>query len=119
MSRNLWYSSGTLLMSTGVVSKSLGSTVETNNLNTGTSAKWEAHANAAAPIKDISVAEYGVPEAGVASTGGTKDSVSFGGWNEMLPSTQQIVAGEPAVSQDRQATDIQQSYVERNRLSFT
>ena len=63
--------SGTLLMSTGVVSKSLGSTVEMNNLNTCTSAKQEARANAAALIKDLSVAEFGVPEAGVASTGGT------------------------------------------------
>ena len=66
-------------MSTGVVSKSLGSTVEMNNLNTCTSAKREARANAAAPIKDISVVEFGVPEAGVASTGGTKDSVSEDG----------------------------------------
>ena len=77
-------------MSTRVVSKSLGSTVETNNLNTCTSAKWEAHANAAAPIKDISAMEFGVPEAGVASTGGTKDLVSFGGQNKMLPNTQSI-----------------------------
>ena len=76
-------------MSTGVVSKSLGSTVEMNNFNTCTSAKREARANAAAPIKDISVAEFRVPEAGVASAGGTKVSV-FGGWNEMLPSTQSI-----------------------------
>ena len=74
---------------TQVVSKSLGSIVETNNLNTCTSAK-EAHANAAAPINDISVTEFGVPEAGVTSAGGAKDSVSFGGWNEMLPSTQSI-----------------------------
>ena len=58
-------------------------------MNTCTSAKREAHANAAMPIKDISVAEFGVPEAGVASTGGSKDSVSFGGQNEMLPSTNQ------------------------------
>ena len=78
-------------MSTGVVSKSLGSTVETNNLNTCMSAKREeACVNAAMPNKDISVAEFGVPEAGVASTGGTKDSVSFRGWNEMLPNTQSI-----------------------------
>ena len=74
-------------MSTGVVSKSLGSTVETNNLNTCMSAKREARVTAAIPINDISVVEFGVPEAGVASTGGTKDSVSFGGWKEMLPST--------------------------------
>ena len=85
-----WYSSGTLLMSTGVVFKSLGSIVEMNNLNTCTSAKREAHANAAAPINDISVTEFGVPEAGVTSAGGTKESVSFRGWNEMLPSTQSI-----------------------------
>ena len=90
MSQNLWYLNGMLLMSIGVVSKSLGSTVEMNNLNTCTSAKREAHANAAAPIKDILVAEFGVPEAGDASTGDTKDSVSFGGQNEMLPSTQSI-----------------------------
>ena len=68
MSRNLWYSGEMLLMSTGVVSKSLGSTVETNNLNNCTSPKREAHVNAAVPIKDILVAEFGVPEAGVAST---------------------------------------------------
>ena len=61
-----------------------------NNLNTCTSAKQEARANAAPPINDISVAEFGVPEAGVTSAGGTKDSVSFGGQNEMLPSTQSI-----------------------------
>ena len=77
-------------MSTGVVSKSLGSTVETNNLNTCMSAKREARANTAAPIKDISAAKFGVPEAGVASTGGTKDSVSFGGQNKMLSNTQSI-----------------------------
>ena len=90
MSRNSWYSSGTLLMSTGVVSESLGSIVEMNNLNTCMTAKQEACANAAAPIRDISVAEFRVPEAGVASTGGAKDSVSFGGQNEMLPNTQSI-----------------------------
>ena len=77
-------------MSTGVVSKSLGSAVETNNLNTCTSAKQEARVNAAAPMKDISATEFGVPEAGVASTGGAKDSVSFGGQNEMLPNIQSI-----------------------------
>ena len=77
-------------MSTRVVSKSLGSTVEMNNLNTCMSAKQEACANAAVPIKDISVAEFGVPEAGVVSTSGAKDSVSFGGQNKMLPSTQSI-----------------------------
>ena len=77
-------------MSTRVVSKSLGSTVQMNNLNTCMSAKREAHANAAAPIKDISVTEFGVPEAGAISTGGAKDSVSFGGQNEMLPNTQSI-----------------------------
>ena len=77
-------------MPTGVVSKSLGSIVETNNLNTCTSAKRDAHVNAATPINDISVAEFRVPEAGVTSAGGAKDSVSFRGWNEMLPSTQSI-----------------------------
>ena len=77
-------------MSIGVVSKSLRSAVETNNLNTCMSAKREACAKAVTPIKDILVAESGVPEAGVASTGGAKDSVSFGGRNEMLPSTQSI-----------------------------
>ena len=90
MLRNSWYSSRTLLISTGLVSKSLGSTVETNNLNTCTSAKWEPCANAAVPIKDILAVEFGVPEAGVASTGGTKDSVSFGVQNKMLPSTQSM-----------------------------
>ena len=90
MLQNLWYLSGTLLMSTGVVSESLGSVVEMNNLNTCMSAKREARANAAAPIRDMSVAEFRVPEAGVASTGGAKDSVSFGGQNEMLPNTQSI-----------------------------
>ena len=88
--QNSWYLDRTLLMSTRVVSKSLGSNVETNNLYTCTSANREAHANAAAPIKDILVAEFGVPEAEVTSSGGTKDSVSFGGRNEMLPNTQSI-----------------------------
>ena len=77
-------------MSTGVVSKSLGSTVEMNNLNTCTSAKREACANAAVLIKDISVTEFGVPEAGIARSGGTKDSVSFRGQNKMLPNTQSL-----------------------------
>ena len=77
-------------MSTGVVLKSLGSIVETNNLNTCTSAKREARANAATPINDILVTEFGVPEAGATSAGGAKDSVSFGGRNKMLPSTQSI-----------------------------
>ena len=77
-------------MSTGVVSKSLGSKVEMNNLNTCMSANREARANAAMPIKDISVAEFGVPEARITSSGGAKDSVSFRGWNEMLPNTQSI-----------------------------
>ena len=79
-----------MLFKRDVTHKSLGSTVEMNNLNTCMPAKREARANAAAPIKDILVVEFGVPEAGVASTGGTKDSVSFGGRNEMLPSTQSI-----------------------------
>ena len=77
-------------MSTRVVSKSLGSNVETNNLNTCMSANQEARVNAAVPIKNISVVVFGVPETGVASSGGTKDSVSFGGWNEILPNTQSI-----------------------------
>ena len=72
-------------MSIEVVSKSLGSNVEMNNLNTCTLANREACVNAATPIKDISVMKLGVPEAGVASSGGTKDSVSFRGRNEMLP----------------------------------
>ena len=50
----------------------------------------EACANAATSIKVILVAEFGVPEAGAASSGGAKDSVSFRGWNEMLPNTQSI-----------------------------
>ena len=116
-SQNSWYSSGMLLMSIGVVSKSLGSTVETNNLNTCTSAKWEACANAAVPIKDISVAEFRVPEAGVTSTVSLfrrteQDAAQY-------PINQWIVAGEPAVSQDHQATDIQRSYVECSVLNFT
>ena len=77
-------------MSTGVVSDSLGSNLETNNLNTCTSANLEAHAKAATPMKDISVTEFRVPEAGVTSSDGTKDSVSFGGWNKMLPNNQSI-----------------------------
>ena len=77
-------------MPTGVVSQSLGFNLETNNLNTYTSANQEAHANAPAPIKDISAMEFGVPEAGVTSSGGTKDSVSSGGRNEMLPNTKSI-----------------------------
>ena len=32
---------------------------------------------------------------------------------------QWIIVGEPAVSQDRRATDIQRSYVERNRVDFS
>ena len=51
---------------------------------------------AAVPIKDISDTEFGVPEAGVTSSGGTKDSVSFG---VEYPVNQWIVVGEPAVSQ--------------------
>ena len=73
-------------MLTGVVSESLGSNLEMNNLNTYT----EARVKAAVPIKDIPVVEFGVPEAGVTSSGDAKDSVSFGGWNEMLPNTQSI-----------------------------
>ena len=64
---------------------------------------------AVSSIKVILVAEFGVPVAGAASSGGAKDSVSFRGWNKMLPQysiNQWIVAGEPAVSQDRRATDI-------------
>ena len=78
-----------LLISTGV-SESLGSNLETNNLNTCMSANREAHAKAAMPIKDILVVEFGVPEAGVTSSEGAKDSVSFGGWNKMLPNTLSI-----------------------------
>ena len=77
-------------MSTGVVSKSLRSTMEMNNLNTYTSAKREACANTAVPIKNILVMEFRVAEARVASTDSVKDLVSFGGWNEMLPNTQSI-----------------------------
>ena len=75
-------------MSTRVVFKSMGSNVETNNLSTCTLANREAHVNAAMPIKDI--LEFRVPEAGITSSGGVKDSVSFGGRNEMLPNTQSI-----------------------------
>ena len=46
-----------------------------NNLNTCTLANREARANTAAPIKDILVTEFRVPEAGVASSGDAKDSV--------------------------------------------
>ena len=35
------------------------------------------------------------------------------------PINQRIVAGEPAVSQDLQAIDIQWSYIERSVLNFT
>ena len=77
-------------MSTGVVSESLGSNLEMNNLNTCTSANREPHAKAAAPIKDILATEFRVPEAGVTSLGDTKDSVSFRGRNEMLPNTHSI-----------------------------
>ena len=79
-----------LLMSTGVVSKSLESNLETNNLNTCTSANREACAKAATSIKDILAMEVRVPRAGATSSGGTKDSVSFGGWNKMLPNTLSI-----------------------------
>ena len=74
-------------MSTGAVPRPLGPNVEMNNC---TSAKREGHANAAAPIKDILVVEFGVPEARITSSGGAKDSVSFGGRNEMLLNTQSI-----------------------------
>ena len=47
MSLNSWYSDGMLLMSTGVVSESLESNLETNNLNTCTLASQEACAKAA------------------------------------------------------------------------
>ena len=64
--------------------------METNNLNTCMSVNLEAHVKAAAPIKDILAMEFRVPEAGVASSGDTNDSVSFGGWNKILPNTQSI-----------------------------
>ena len=37
--------------------------------------------------KDILAMEFGIPGAGATSSGGTKNSVSFRGWNEMLPNT--------------------------------
>ena len=66
-------------MSTRVVSKSLGSNLEMNNLNTCMSANKEACVKTAALIKDISAMEFGVPGAGVTSSGAAKDSVSFRG----------------------------------------
>ena len=77
-------------MLTRVVSESLESNLEMNNLNTYTSANREAHAKAATPIKDIWAVEFGVPGAGATSPGGIKDPVSFRGRNEMLPNTQSI-----------------------------
>ena len=66
-------------MLTRVVSKSLGSNVEMNNLNTCMSANLEVLVKAATLIKDISVMEFGVPEAEVSSSGGAKDSLSEDG----------------------------------------
>ena len=108
-------------MSTGVVFKSLESNLETNNLNTYTSASQEAYAKAAMLIKVILAAEFGVPGARVASSGGIKDSVSFGGWNEMLPNTQIInrLWQVRQLSQDHQATDIQWSYLKCDGLDLT
>ena len=73
-----------------MVSESLESNLETDNLNTCTSGSREAHAKATTSMKVILAVEFGVPEAGIATSGGAKDLVSFGGWNKMLPNTQSI-----------------------------
>ena len=57
-------------MSTRVVSESLGSNLEMNNLNTCTSANREAHAKAAASIKKILATEFRVSGPGATSSGG-------------------------------------------------
>ena len=78
-------------MSTGVVSEFAGVAVATNNLKICTSASLEAHANAAAFTQKMLVAGDGGSEvSGTGVTGSDLDSVSFGGWNEMLLDTQSI-----------------------------
>ena len=80
-------------MSTGVVSEFAGVAVVTNSLKICMSASLEAHVNAAAFTQAMLVAGDGgteVSRTGVTSSDGTLDSVSFGGWNEMLLNTQSI-----------------------------
>ena len=80
-------------MSTGVVSKFAGVAVAMNSLKICTSASLEACANATAFTQAMLVAGDGgmeVSGTGVTHSDGTLDSVSFGGWNEMLLDTQSI-----------------------------
>ena len=80
-------------MSTGVVSEIAGVAVTMNNLKICTSASLEAHANAAAFTQEMLVAGNGdmeVSGTGVTDSDGALDSVSFGGWNEMLLNAQSI-----------------------------
>ena len=78
-------------MSTGVVSEFAGVVVVTNNLKICMSASLDARVNATAFTQDMLVA--GVMELSgtrVTDSGGTLDSVFFGGRNEMLLNTQSI-----------------------------
>ena len=80
-------------MLTGVVSEFAGVVVATNNLKICTSASLEARVNTAAFTQEMLVAGDGSTEVsgtGVTDSHGTLDSVSFGGWNEMLLDTQSI-----------------------------
>ena len=67
--------------------------VTTNSLKISMSASLEGRANATAFTHAILRAGDGgveVSGTGVANSGGAMDSVSFGGWNEMLLNTQSI-----------------------------
>ena len=78
-------------MSTRVVSEFIGVAVATNSLKICTLASLEARANATAFTQEMLVAGDGDTEVsgtGVTDSDGALDSVSFGGWNEMLLDTQ-------------------------------
>ena len=80
-------------MSTGVVSEFARVVVATNNLKTCMLASLEAHVNTAAFTKAILRARDSRTEVSrtrVADLSDTKDSVSFEGWNVMLPNIQLI-----------------------------
>ena len=80
-------------MSTGVVSEFAGVAVATNSLKICTSASLEARMNAATFSQAMLVAGDGdmeVSRTGVTDSNVALDSVTFGGWNEMLLDTQSI-----------------------------
>ena len=107
-------------MSTRVASEFAGAIVAMNSLKICTSASLEACANAAAFTHAILGAGDGGAE--VSGTGvANSDGVSFRTERDaaQYPINQWIIAGEPAVSQDHRATDIQRSYVERDRVGFS